>query len=68
MPDPTQTRYTHDFDLTFAVENDMPDDVTSDKLWAALNERIEYLSRNPEGLIGEVWPPSQTIDKQKVQS
>ena len=55
-------RYTHDFQLVFAVNNDSPDDASNEEIWAALNERIAGLRQYPESLISEVWPPLQTID------
>jgi len=64
MSNPSQrrARYTHDFELVFAVDNNDPTDVTNDELWVALNDRIAALRRNPDSLIGELWPPRQTID------
>ena len=60
MSSNTKRKYTHYFDLTFAVESDDPKDATNDELWAALNERVEWLRRNPESLSGEVGMPSDT--------
>jgi hypothetical protein len=55
-------RYTHDFQLIFAVHNDSPEDVTNEELWAALNERIAELRQSPKSLIGDVGPAVQIID------
>jgi hypothetical protein len=55
-------RYTHDFQLVFAVTNDTPDNATNEELWTALNDRIACLRHEPHSLRGEVWPPIQTID------
>jgi hypothetical protein len=60
-------RYTHDFQLIFAVNNDSPNNVTNEELWDALNERIGDLRSNPEGLEGDVWPPIETIDNGEEQ-
>jgi hypothetical protein len=65
MPPP---RYTHDFQLIFAVANSSPNDATNEEIWQALNERITGLRQYPESLSGEVWPPMQTIDNEEVQS
>jgi hypothetical protein len=56
------SRYTHDFQLIFAVHNDNPSAVTNDELWAALNDRVAALRQYPGSLTSEVWPPIQTID------
>jgi len=60
-------RYTHDFEFIFAVENDSPTDATNEEIWQALNERVAGLRQYPESLIGEVWPPRQTIDNGEEQ-
>jgi hypothetical protein len=60
--DQQRPRYTHDFQLIFAVSNDTLDDATNEEVWQALNERIAGLRQCPESLISEVWPPMQTID------
>jgi hypothetical protein len=61
-------RYTHDFQVIFAVANNSPNDATNEEIWQALNERIAGLRQYPESLIGEVWPLMQTIDNEEVQS
>ena len=58
-------RYTHYFDLTFAVESDDPEDATPDEMWAAFNERVAWLRRNPESLPGEVGMPSDTHENER---
>lgn len=63
-----RSRYTHDFQIIFAVANDSANDATNEEIWQALNERIAGLRQYPESLIGEVWPPMQTIDNEEVQS
>jgi hypothetical protein len=55
-------RYTHDFQLIFAVHNDSPSDVTNDELWAVLNDRVAELREYPGSLTSEVSPSIQTID------
>jgi len=62
-----RARYTHDFELIFAVGNNNPTDVTNEELWGALNDRVAALRRNPDSLIGELWPPRQTIDHEAAE-
>jgi hypothetical protein len=62
--EPNRPRYTHDFQLIFAVANESPDDATNEEVWQALNERMAELRQAPKSLISEVWPPIQTIDNQ----
>lgn len=42
--------YDHMFDVCFSVESDIedPDEITAEELIKGMEERLEYLKKNPE--------------------